>query len=108
MNPNSTQMGGVYPLRRAMQTDSSRADNDPLANVNLLSDLVSDDVFQTLQEQGLLNDKAIRDYHIRKSFKEFRKDMSTSEAIEKLQQLYPYLQFDTLRKIVYQLASKKK
>lgn len=108
MNPNSTQMGGVYPLRRAMQTDSSRTDHDPLANVNLLSDLVSDDVFQTLQEQGLLNDKAIRDYHIRKSFKEFRKDMSTSEAIEKLQQLYPYLQFDTLRKIVYQLASKKK
>jgi hypothetical protein len=108
MNPNSTQMGGVYPLRRTMQIDSSRTDKDPLANVNLLSDLVSDDVFQTLQEQGLLNDKAIRDYHIRKSFKEFRKDMSTSEAIEKLQQLYPYLQFDTLRKIVYQLAAKKK
>ncbi len=107
MNTNSTQMGGVYPLRRAMQTDQ-KVDTDPLANVNLLSDLVSDDVFQTLQEQGLLNDKAIRDYHIRKSFKEFRKDMSTSEAIEKLQQLYPYLQFDTLRKIVYQLTSKKK
>ncbi len=82
--------------------------NTNSTNVNLLSDLVSDDVFQTLQEQGLLNDKAIRDYHIRKSFKEFRKDMSTSEAIEKLQQLYPYLQFDTLRKIVYQLTSKKK
>lgn len=108
MNTNPTQMGGVYPLRRTMQTDSSRADKDPLANVNLLSDLVSDDVFHTLQEQGLLNDKAIRDYHIRKSFKEFRKDMSTSEAIEKLQLLYPYLQFDTLRKIVYQLTSKKK
>lgn len=107
MNTNPTQMGGVYPLRRTMQTDP-QADKDPLANVNLLSDLVSDDVFQTLQEQGLLNDKAIRDYHIRKSFKEFRKDMSTSEAIEKLQLLYPYLQFDTLRKIVYQLTSKKK
>lgn len=107
MNTNSTQMGGVYPLRRALQTDP-KVNQDPLANVNLLSDLVSDDVFQTLQEQGLLNDKAIRDYHIRKSFKEFRKDMSTSEAIEKLQQLYPYLQFDTLRKIVYQLTSKKK
>ena len=107
MNTNSTQMGGVYPLRRSLQTDQ-KADTDPLANVNLLSDLVSDDVFQTLQEQGLLNDKAIRDYHIRKSFKEFRKEMSTSEAIEKLQQLYPYLQFDTLRKIVYQLTSKKK
>lgn len=107
MNTNSTQMGGVFPLRRTLQTDQ-KTDGDPLANVNLLSDLVSDDVFHTLQEQGLLNDKAIRDYHIRKSFKEFRKEMSTSEAIEKLQQLYPYLQFDTLRKIVYQLTSKKK
>lgn len=108
MNTNSTQLGGVYPLRSNRQTNISQVDNDPLANVNLLSDLVSDDVFHTLHEQGLLNDKAIRDYHIRKSFREFRKDMSTSEAIEKLQQLYPYLQFDTLRKIVYQLASKKK
>lgn len=109
MESNQTQrVGGVFPLT----TPSKKVDDKPASqslqdNQNVLSDLVSDDIFYTLQEYGLFDEKAIRDYHIRKSFKRFREDMSTNQAIEKLQQLYPYLQFDTLRKIVYKVSKKK-
>ena len=30
--------------------------------------------------------------------------MSAGEVIDKIQELFPYLQFDTIRKIVYQVS----
>ncbi len=52
----------------------------------------------------LLDEKAIRDYKIRQMYKDMRREMSAGEAIDKIQEMFPYLQFDTIRKIVYQVS----
>lgn len=73
---------------------------------NPLSELISDDVYELLDSRGLINKKTVRDYRIRKSFDSLRnKELSTSDAIEKIQQEYPYLQFDSIRKIIYNRPS---
>lgn len=72
---------------------------------NPLSELISDDVYELLMEQNLIDEKAVRDYQIRKKFKEMRSiKVSAGDAIDTLREEYPYLQFDTIRKIVYQIA----
>ena len=73
---------------------------------NPLKELINDDVFELLRSHALLDEKAIRDYQIRKMFKEMRKELSAGDAIDKIRDMYPYLQFDTIRKIVYQISSK--
>ena len=51
-----------------------------------------------------MSEKGIRDYQIRKSFRNMRnKNVPAFDAIEALRDEYPYLQFDTIRKIVYKL-----
>jgi hypothetical protein len=39
-------------------------------------------------------------------YKDMRREMSAGEAIDKIQEMFPYLQFDTIRKIVYQVSKK--
>lgn len=74
------------------------------AGRNPLSDLISDDIFELLDSKGLINEKSVRDYQIRKKFKQLRASkISASDAIDALRDEYPYLQFDTIRKIVYQI-----
>ncbi len=73
-------------------------------NTNPLSELIDDDVFETLKKFKLLDEKAIRDYKIRQMYKDMRREMSAGEAIDKIQEMFPYLQFDTIRKIVYQVS----
>ena len=73
-------------------------------NENPLSELIDDDVFDKLKKYKLLDEKAIRDFKIRQMYKDMRREMSTGEAIDKIQELFPYLQFDTIRKIVYQVS----
>ena len=69
---------------------------------NPLAELISDDVFELLDSRGLINRKSVRDYEIRKRFDNLRKDeLSTGDAIEIIQADYPYLQFDSIRKIIY-------
>ena len=73
-------------------------------SINPLSELISDETFHLLNSKGLLNEKSLRDYQIRKKFKALRsKDVSASNAIDILRSEYPYLQFDTVRKIVYHI-----
>ena len=73
-------------------------------SINPLSELISDETFHLLNSKGLLNEKSLRDYQIRKKFKSLRnKDVSASDAIDILRSEYPYLQFDTVRKIVYHI-----
>ena len=70
---------------------------------NPLAELISDDIYSLLASRGLIDEKSVRDYIIRKKFKTLRlQKISASEAIENLRSEYPYLQFDTIRKIVYQ------
>lgn len=72
---------------------------------NPLSDLISDEIFELLEVHGLIDDKAVRDYQIRKKFKQLRAGkLSAGDAIDAIREDYPYLQFDTIRKIVYQIS----
>lgn len=72
-------------------------------NKNPLSELISDDVYSILSSRGLIDEKSVRDYIIRRKFINLRANrVSASDAIEALRSEYPYLQFDTIRKIVYQ------
>ncbi|HSL90199.1 MAG TPA: hypothetical protein VK870_12920 [Ignavibacteriaceae bacterium] len=72
---------------------------------NPLSDLISDEIFELLDVHGLIDDKAVRDYQIRKKFKQLRSSkVSAGDAIDSIREEYPYLQFDTIRKIVYQIS----
>ncbi|MCF8306073.1 MAG: hypothetical protein K9I71_07095 [Ignavibacteriales bacterium] len=72
--------------------------------INPLSDLISDEIYDLLSSRGLINEKTLRDYTIRKKFKSLRSNkISATEAIDYLREEYPYLQFDTIRKIVYHI-----
>lgn len=78
------------------------------AEQNPLRGLISADVYAVLAEHNLLSEKGIRDFVIRSEFRDLRdRDVPASEAIEELRDRYPYLQFDTLRKIVYGLRKRK-
>lgn len=72
-------------------------------SLNPLSEFISDDIYKLLSSRGLIDKKSVRDYIIRKKFKSLRSQkLSACDAIEALRNEYPYLQFDTIRKIVYQ------
>ncbi len=72
--------------------------------MNPLNDLISDEIFELLDSKGKKKKKSVRDYTIRRKFKELRaNEVSASDAIDTLRDEYPYLQFDTIRKIVYQI-----
>src|SRR5690606_33997578 len=72
---------------------------------NPLSALIDDATYELLEEHGVLYEKAIRDYGIRQKYREMRRNMSSSDAIESLREAHPYLQYDTIRKIIYAKAS---
>ncbi len=75
---------------------------------NPLSGLIGDEVYKLLESHNLLNEKGVRDYQIRQRFREMRSDdVPAYDAIESLREEYPYLQFDTIRKIVYKLNGKR-
>ena len=79
------------------------ADNN-LNEVNPLSDLISDEIYDLLNSKGLISEKSVRDYIIRNKFKQLRSEkVSATRAIDILRDEYPYLQFDTMRKIVYRI-----
>jgi hypothetical protein len=72
---------------------------------NPLSDLISDDIYELLDSHGVIDEKAVRDYQIRKKFKQLRASkISAGDAIDTIRENYQYLQFDTIRKIVYQIS----
>lgn len=74
-------------------------------SVNPLADLINDQLFNELIKRGVVNEKYVRDYYLRSKFKQMRElRVAANDAIEKLKEEYPYLQFDTIRKIVYQPA----
>jgi len=69
---------------------------------NPLKTHISDSVFQFLVKNNLLNEKGVRDFKIRNKFNSLKQQYSTQNAIEILQTDYPYLQYETIRKIIYQ------
>lgn len=72
---------------------------------NPLSDLISDDIYELLDSHRVIDEKAVRDYQIRRRFKQLRATkISAGDAIDTIRENYQYLQFDTIRKIVYQIS----
>jgi hypothetical protein len=70
--------------------------------INPLSDLISNEIYNLLNSRGFLNETSLRDRIIRKRFKSLRmKKYRVSDAIEIIREDYPYLQFETIRKIVH-------
>jgi len=69
---------------------------------NPLSDLISNDIYDLLKSKDLFNETSLRDRLIRKRFKVLRtKKYRVSDAIDIIREDYPYLQFETIRKIVH-------
>ncbi len=78
--------------------------NNNSSTANPLSDLINDNIYDLLNSKGLINEKSVRDYLIKLNFREMRqKKISATNAIDLIRDEYPYLQFDTIRKIVYQI-----
>ena len=72
---------------------------------NPLQDLISDEIYKLLESRGFLNQKSVRDHLIRKKFELLKNEKrNVLEAINILQKEYPYLQTDTIRKIIYNIG----
>ncbi|MEO0898357.1 MAG: hypothetical protein AAFY71_18230 [Bacteroidota bacterium] len=69
---------------------------------NPIPQIVSDELYDTLVRLNLLNQKVLRDFEIKRAYLCFRNDgYRSADAIEQVLENYPYLQFDTVRKIIY-------
>ncbi len=100
--PTENQQNDPTITIQVMQASSNQESRNPLEG------LVPDDVYQTLEAHHLLSEKGVRDYQIRQRFREMRDaSVPAYDAIEALREEYPYLQFDTIRKIVYKLNGRK-
>ena|ERR1019366_8977166 len=73
---------------------------------NPVPDLIPDEFYEILRAHDLISEKGIRDHIIRKAFKTMREqqELKSCEALAKLQAVYPYLQIDTIRKIIYRIG----
>ncbi len=77
--------------------------------MNPLDGLVSEDIYQQLVDNNVLSEKGVRDFQIRQQFRTLRRhNTPAGDAIEMLREQYPYLQFDTIRKIVYGLQGSRR
>jgi hypothetical protein len=72
---------------------------------NPLRQLISDDLYLVLQTYNLLNTKVLRDIEIKRRYQDLRRKqrLSSMDAIQTILSEYPYLQFDTVRKIIYSI-----
>ena len=76
---------------------------------NPLDGLISNDIYDVLDNHNLLSEKGVRDYQIRNAFRIMRRqNVPAYDAIEMLREEYLYLQFDTIRKIVYKLNGNRR
>jgi hypothetical protein len=76
---------------------------------NPLEGLVPDELYHQLLTNNVLSEKGVRDFQIRQQFRTLRREETpASDAIEALREQYPYLQFDTIRKIVYGLRGARR
>jgi hypothetical protein len=72
--------------------------------MNPIRQIISDEVYRTLDELNLLNRKVLRDFQIKRRYLKLREEgMRSVDAIESILEEYPYLQFDTVRKIIYSI-----
>ena len=74
---------------------------------NPIAEFLPDALYDLLRNYDLINEKALRDFLIRRDYRKVRKELHLcrADAIDYVQQLYPYLQGDTIRKIIYRVQS---
>ena len=69
---------------------------------NPIRQIITDDLFATLVQYNLINQKVLRDFEIKRRYLYHRSNgLRSVEAIDALLREYQYLQFDTVRKIIY-------
>ena len=69
---------------------------------NPIHQIISDELYSTLVELNLLNQKVLRDFQIKRAYQKLRDEgMRSADAIDAILEEYPYLQFYTIRKIIY-------
>jgi hypothetical protein len=78
----------------------------PTPNIpNPIGEIISDELFEQLKRYDLINIKGLRDFTIKHTYQKLRDEYRCSriEAIRYIVESYPYLQVDTVRKIVYRV-----
>ncbi len=68
---------------------------------NPIREFLPDDYYYELKSKGFLNERAIRDYYLKKRFHFLHSNRSSCEIFSILQREFPYLSEDTIRKIIY-------
>ncbi len=68
---------------------------------NPIRDILPDKYYYQLLYRGFLNDRAIRDYYLKKKFHQLKSQFSPREIFTRLQKEFPYICNDTIRKIIY-------
>lgn len=68
---------------------------------NPIKEFIPDHLYEELNTKGFLNERAIRDYYIKKRFIELRSEHNPREIFTLLQREFPYICEDTIRKIIY-------
>lgn len=104
--PVGAPQHGFPPFVDLPESPFARSANPMLGQPNPVADLIPDELFVMLRTHDLISEMGIRNYVIRKAYREFREEqsLSTALAMEKIQDRYPYLQLDTIRKIVYRIG----
>jgi hypothetical protein len=110
---NATDLPGFRGYTRPQTRPHTSSPDVLSAKRNPIAEFLTDDLYNLLREYDLINEKALRDFLIRRDYRKVRKElhMSRADAIDYLQSNYPYLQVDTIRKIVYRVnasAEKKR
>ena len=68
---------------------------------NPIKEFIPDHLYYELNNKGFLNERAIRDYYLKKRFLELRSEYAPREIFSLLQKEFPYICEDTIRKIIY-------
>lgn len=90
-----------------MYSDEHNSVPQTASSSNPVPELLDDDTFRDLAERKLLDRNGLRNYLIRRRFWAMRADgVPAAKALERLHEDFSYLQFDTLRKLVYRVRKK--
>ena len=68
---------------------------------NPIREFIPDHLYHELNAKGFLNERAIRDYYLKKRFIELRSEYTPRKIFSLLQEEFPYICEDTIRKIIY-------
>ena len=68
---------------------------------NPIREFLPDEFYYLLKEKGFINERAVRDFYMKKRFEELKIYHPPKDIFSILQKEFPYLSEDTVRKIIY-------